>query len=93
MDITLSELVAALERAQTVPATADGATMMDLMRATGWHYKRISRLLLMLKQEGRLEVRRVYRENLAGYMMPVPAYLLLPEPGTENPPGGSGGFG
>lgn len=88
MDITLSELVAALEAAALRPETVDGITSKDLRKATGWSDKRVTATLHILKQQGRLGKRDVYRETLNGRMSPVPAYYLLPD--ANNPPGEAG---
>ena len=87
MDITLSELVAALEAAALRPETREGITSRDIRAATGWSPKRVSAKLHLLKQAGRLGIRDVYRENLNGRMSPVPAYYLLPATDKEDPAG------
>lgn len=87
MDITLSELIAALEAAALRPETSDGITSGDLRTATGWSPKRVSSMLHVLKRQGRLGIRNVYRENLNGRMSPVPAYYLLPAADKEDPAG------
>lgn len=84
MDITINELIAALEAAQARPETEDGITTRELRAATGWSEKRITGLLGALKGEGRLGVRQVYRQTLNGRISPVPGYVLL-SPKQEDP--------
>ena len=52
-------------------------TIQDLRDALGWSYQNIRRELHRLKDEGRLEVTRVYGPDLTGRVIPRPAYRIL----------------
>lgn len=83
--VTLSynELIQALEAALAAPETADGITTVDLVEATGWSERRVTRALWALKRAGKLGTREVYREALNGRLIRRPAYYLIPE--TQTP--------
>jgi len=76
--MTEAELLAAIETALSTTESPEGAmTMQELMAASGANEKAMRTRLRALKNAGRLEVVRVGRENLAGYVTPVPAYRLV----------------
>lgn len=77
--ITAAEVLQELERAAALVADAgDAFTLRDLQEATGWGSIRTRNLLRQAKKAGRLEVVRVQRENLAGYLQATFAYRIVP---------------
>lgn len=78
--ITVNELVQALEAAVKKSPAADGAMTVNEMRVRfGWGEGKVRNALFAIKAEGRLEVVKSMRENLAGEMMRTIAYRILPK--------------
>jgi predicted ArsR family transcriptional regulator len=56
--------------------SGDGVTISDIVEAEGVSREQVRRSLVALSKQGRLEVTRVRRTDLAGRQTLVPAYKL-----------------
>lgn len=77
IEVTESELIAALRAAFDAPGEDDGSlTIRELAAATGWGAAKAREHLRRLIQDGAAEPVRSPRTNLAGQRQPVVAYRL-----------------
>lgn len=61
------------------PDDPDGAfRVAEVAEALGWSTKRVVAALWKVQAAGKLQRTKVWRMDLAGRRMPVPAYRLLP---------------
>lgn len=80
IELTESDLIAALLEARGEPGNADGAlTMREIVQQTQWGERRLQLKLEEMKRAGRIEVVRVEREALDGRLVRVPGYRLRGE--------------
>lgn len=81
-EITEAELLQAIQEAaatHNTPDDPDGAfRVAEVAAALGWSSKRVISALWKVQAEGKLQRTKVWRMDLAGRRMPVPAYRLLP---------------
>lgn len=79
--MTENELLDAIRAAQSVSALPDdppGAfRVCEVAEALGWSVKRVQAALRQMQRAGRLEQCQVWRMDLAGRRMPIPAYRIV----------------
>lgn len=76
-DLTQEELIEALQRMMNEAHSADGFhTVRELTDAAGTYKERVRELLHEARKRGILEMRKVPRETLAGYVQKVPAFRI-----------------
>lgn len=82
LELTESELLQAIEdaaAAHNTPDDPDGAfRVVEVAEALGWSTKRVVSALWRVQAAGKLQRTKVWRIDLAGRRMPVPAYRILP---------------
>jgi hypothetical protein len=81
LDLTESELLQAIAdaAAHNTPDDPDGAfRVAEVAEALGWSGKRVIHALYKVQAAGKLQRCKVWRIDLAGRRMPVPAYRILP---------------
>lgn len=79
MNITMSEVLQELEAVVSKARTKDGFnTVQEMMDVSGWGMGKVRKTLMALKKQGRLEVSKADRENLAGKLNAVNVYRILP---------------
>ena len=78
LDITENELIRALEEAQveTQQDRQGFMTTAEMSRALDWTYWRVKAQLHDLRDQGRLETRKVQYRDISGRVTRVPAYRL-----------------
>jgi hypothetical protein len=80
-ELTESELLQAIADAavNNTPDDPDGAfRVAEVAAAMGWSTKRVIMSLHRMQAAGKLQRCKVWRLDLAGRRMPVPAYRILP---------------
>ena len=74
MKVTTDDLLDAIREALTKPEGGDWPTANELADGTGISLARVRKSLRKVANEGRLEVRQVYRPDISGRQVMVPAY-------------------